>query len=130
MLENLDIFQMSSALARHAATRHRVVSENVANADTPGFRARDVKNFSEYVNNPFPVKATRAGHAGDAPLVNAAMRTEIVADPDAKPAPNGNSVALDQQTLKSVETRAQHALALGIYSKSMSLLRISLGRAG
>lgn len=129
MLENLEIFQMASAMARHASARHRVVSENIANADTPGYKARDVKSFDQYVNNPFPARATRPGHAGGSALINAAYNTETVDDPDAYASPNGNSVALDQQVLNSAETRGQHTLALGIYRKSLALMRLGLGRA-
>ena len=38
MFENLDIFRMSSAMAKHAGQRQAVVAQNVANADTPGYR--------------------------------------------------------------------------------------------
>ena len=48
------------AAARHATARHRVIAENVANADTPGYRARDLKDFSAIVKESFNARATPA----------------------------------------------------------------------
>ena len=47
MFEGLEIFQLAGATARHAAARQAVVAQNIANADTPGYRARDVADFAE-----------------------------------------------------------------------------------
>ena len=41
MFEGLEIFQLAGGVARHAASRQAVVAQNIANADTPGYRARD-----------------------------------------------------------------------------------------
>ena len=46
MFENLQVFKIAHAMAVHAGKRQSVIAANMANADTPGYRARDVAPFS------------------------------------------------------------------------------------
>lgn len=128
MMEELPLFRMAAAMARHATSRHQVVAGNVANADTPEFRARDVKPFSHYVNESFTPRATRAGHTGFQPLDRAAQRPELIFDAEPSSSGNGNSVSLEDEMIKAAEANGQHAMAQAIYRKSMGLLRLGLGR--
>jgi len=126
MLEKLTVIELASAMARHAAARHRVLAQNVANADTPGYRARDVEDFSAMVNKPFTQRATRAEHFGASPATRAAEPPVIEADYPASP--DGNSVNLEDQSLRAAETLGQHDLATAVYAKTVDILRIGLGR--
>ncbi|MEM7744252.1 MAG: FlgB family protein [Pseudomonadota bacterium] len=128
MMEELNLLKMASSLARNASVRHRIVAENIANADTSGYRARDVKPFAEYVNNGFTHRATRAGHFVGG-MDRAAQAPDVFVDKTALPGPNGNSVSLEGELVKSVETRGQHRLAVTIYGKVHDLLRMGLGRS-
>ena len=124
MLENLTLLSLASDKARHATVRHRVIAENVANADTPGYRARDVQGFAEIVKEGFTARANRPGHAaadggGSPQPVELALPA----------APNGNTVNLEDQAVRAVEAQSQHALALAVYSKAIDILRLGLGRA-
>ena len=47
MFNNLEILGLAQARARHAAARQAQVATNIANADTPGYRARDVASFDQ-----------------------------------------------------------------------------------
>ncbi len=47
MLNSIDILKMASAMARHAADRHQVISQNIANADTAGYKAKDLQSFAD-----------------------------------------------------------------------------------
>ncbi|MEM0990207.1 MAG: FlgB family protein [Pseudomonadota bacterium] len=128
MFEELNLVRMASTMARNASVRHRIVAENTANADTPGYRARDVKRFAEYVNNGFTPRATRVGHIADRGFERASRAPEVFIDPSVDAGPNGNSVSLETEMIKSTETRGQHALALAIYRKAHELMRLGLGR--
>lgn len=127
MIEELTLVRMASSMARHAGARHRVIAENVANADTPGYRARDVRGFAEYVNEAFTAKATRPGHEGGAGF-GRAVRPEIFVDQTVQTSANGNSVSLEAEMVKSVAAQGQHALATTIYRKAHDLVRLGLGR--
>jgi len=130
MFEELSLVRLASAMARHATARHSVVAENVANADTPGYRARDVKAFSEYVNEPFTPYTSRPGHMSAGITTGGGIRAEVVIDPKAEASANGNAVSIEAEMLKSVETQGQHALATTIYRKVHDLMRLGIGRGG
>ena len=112
-----------SALAHHASARQQVISENVANADTPGYRARDIAPFGTFLDGGpgFEAKRTRPEHVafgsgveGFEPELSAAFGAET---------PNGNSVSLEDQMTRGAEVQQEHGLAIGVYSKSLAILR-------
>ncbi|MRU15449.1 FlgB family protein [Roseovarius sp. A21] len=123
MFENLDIFRMSSAMARHAGTRQALIAQNMANADTPGYAARDLKPFQAYLETDtgdFHPRATRAAHLHGAG-VNRPYSPAI--RPGAEADPNGNSVSLETEMVNAVEVKRQHDRALAIYKHSLTVLR-------
>jgi flagellar basal-body rod protein FlgB len=124
-MEKLTILSLASGLARHASFRHSVIAENVANADTPGYRARSVEDFREAVNREFTLRATRPGHVGAGPGTVAFQAAAAEGGPQA--APNGNSVNIEDQAMQATAANGQHRLATTVYSKVMDILRIGLG---
>ncbi len=124
MLENLTLLDLASGLARHATARHRVIAENVANADTPGYRARDVKEFQAIVKESFAARATRPGHAGFGARPFAPQIFELALPPS----PNGNTVNIEDQAVRAVQAQGQHSLAVAVYAKAIDILRLGLGR--
>ena len=118
MIDHLKILQAYSAMASHAAKRHEVLARNIANADTPGFKAQDVQSFAELYT-----QAARTGQS-----LNQAVSSAKLIDTGGAMSPNGNSVSLEDQMLRSAEAKGQHDMALAVYKKSLDLLRLSLGR--
>lgn len=118
MFNDLKILHTASLMARHAVQRHAQIAENIANADTPGYKAKDLEPFSQaYARS--ERKAVENGAA-------AAFRAERVATPGAA-SPNGNTVSLEDQMSRSAATTRDHDTAITIYSKTLSMLRSSLG---
>lgn len=106
--------------------RQRVLSQNIANADTPQYRARDLTPFADMLRGRHAALAQTdsrhlapAGGNGPRPLTDrrATERT-----------PNGNAVALDEQALKVADTDTAHALASGLHRRYLGLFRTALGR--
>lgn len=127
MYQNLELFQTAGAMARHAGSRQAVVAQNIANADTPGFRGMEMASFREvYAQNAVGgMTATRAGHLhGGTPALDRIEATESASEP----APNGNSVSIEDEILRSVDVAREHARALAIYRHGMTVLRTALGR--
>lgn len=125
MFDSLEIFRLSHAMARHAGARQAVVARNMANADTPGYAARDIVPFAEVLEAGPGMRATRPGHRGGGA---AAGGFEVRAERDAARDPNGNSVSLETEMLRAVEVQRQHSRALAIYRSGLSVLRAALGR--
>ena len=127
MLSSLEVFRMASAMAQHAGTRQGVIASNMANADTPGYRARDVVPFADHYKGTAAAtpRATRAGHLfGNQDLRAPDIR---IAEGGAQN-PNGNTVSLEDQVLLGVAVRKQHDRALAIYRSGLTILRAALGR--
>ncbi|MEO3413231.1 FlgB family protein [Roseovarius sp. CAU 1744] len=128
MFEKLEIFRMAHAMATHAGARQSVVAQNMANADTPGYAARDVRPFKDIVESGdagFAPRATRPGHLN---RTTAPFDIEISERRDAEADPNGNSVSLESEMMTAVEVKRQHDRALAIYKSSLTVLRSAIGR--
>ncbi|XDA98475.1 FlgB family protein [Sulfitobacter sp. LCG007] len=130
MFDRLDVFKMSYAMAVHAGHRQAVVAQNVANADTPGYQARDVASFSDSFRSTAlsagqVQKATRPGHLNGA---SSAVPASATVDRDAEASPNGNTVSLEMEMLKSIDAKRSHDRALAIYKSSLNILRLNLAR--
>jgi flagellar basal-body rod protein FlgB len=126
MFEKLDIVRMAQSYARHAADRMGVTARNIANADTPGYKARDLVNFADTFQasgTAAALKTSRPGHIGglSGPAFEAVLFTK-------GGAPNGNSVSLEREMVKLTETRQQHDMALLIYRSSSNAVKTALGR--
>ncbi|MEM9317770.1 MAG: FlgB family protein [Pseudomonadota bacterium] len=115
MFEPLEIFDLAAARARHAATRQNVVAQNIANADTPGYRAQSIAAFDDIYR--------RLGPDG----LNSADFSRTF---DAKTplSPNGNSVSLELEMVASVDAQRAHSRALNVYQSALNILRTSIGR--
>lgn len=109
MFEKLELTRMAQSLAAHAGSRMGLLAQNVANADTPGFKARDLPDFARVF----------AQHAPAEPLF-----TQGAADP------NGNTVSLEDQMVRMADVRQSHEMALAIYRSTSGIIRAALGRGG
>lgn len=115
--------------------RERVLAENIANADTPGYKPKDLKqvNFGDLVKGPegtrlgITARVTQPGHLGgfaDGGGKWQAARTQGTYET----APDGNAVNLEQQMMNVAETQADHNLMTSLYRKQIGMLRKALGR--
>lgn len=126
MFENLTAFRMSAAMAKHAGQTQAIVAQNVANADTPGYVARDLPAFRTVYaprDAASTQRASRNGHLHGAMEGAAGTRAFEV---KAQSSHNGNQVSLETEMLKSVGAKRQHDRALAIYKTALSVLRSSL----
>ena len=107
--------------------RQSVLAQNIANADTPHYRARDVTPFAEVLaGNTTPALATtQAGHIQP----GGAGAGRVVSDRRAsEEAPDGNAVSLEDQALKVAENDTAHQLATGLHHSWMGMFRTALGQ--
>lgn len=106
------------------AARTSVISENIANADTPGFVARDLSasSFEARVTGALRVNDPRhlqpGGRNGGSSVPHLA--------PDGEASLSGNQVSIETQMMKLSETRMDYGLASSIYRKSVELMRMAV----
>ena len=126
MYQSLELFQTAIAMARHAGAGQATVARNIANADTPGFRAQQITPFAASYEAQAPAqRATRAGHMARDATSAIPPGLQQAAE---EASPNGNTVSLEEEMLNSVAISREHNRALAIYRHTMTVLRTSLGK--
>lgn len=127
MFDAPEVMRMAQDMARHAAQRQAITARNTANADTPGYRAQDLTDFATTLRQgeqSIALRRTRSEHQAGAAL----RPTARVLDAGGTPSPNGNTVSLEQELVRSGRAKSQHDTALTIYKASLDLMRSALGR--
>jgi flagellar basal-body rod protein FlgB len=107
--------------------RQAVLAQNIANANTPGFKPHDLQPFGMALAATHAVAPVRTQPNHLAGTTAAAAPDEVV-DRTHEQSPDGNAVALDEQLVKVADTENKHALVTTIYKKYMSMLSTALGR--
>jgi flagellar basal-body rod protein FlgB len=106
------------------AARTSVISENIANADTPGFVARDLSPSS------FDARVSGALRTSDPRHIQPGARAGGSAAPhlapDGEASLSGNQVSIETQMMKLSATRMDYGLASSIYRKSVELMRMAV----
>jgi flagellar basal-body rod protein FlgB len=132
-LARIDLFDLAAARGQWLARRHALLSANVANADTPGFRPLDLREPGpgQLLAAARPAAGlvlarTDATHLGGAPPRPAAGERGRPGE-GWEAAPAGNAVLLEEQAQKLAQTQLDHQLATGIYGKLVGLMRSALG---
>lgn len=115
MFEKIQIFQLAQGMAVHAGRRQALIAQNIANADTPGYLARDLPSFAE------AYRASAETGQGTLGGIRPVVRPGAVS-------PNGNSVSLEHEMVAATGVQRDHERALAIYKSALGLLRSVLGR--
>lgn len=141
---DLSSIPIMNALKKHMNwlnSNQSVISQNIANADTPGYKAKQLEknDFSGLVNqlssgsssnaaSKVAMKTSSARHmnaagvSGDAATVKKADGNEESL--------SGNSVVLEEEMLKLADNQMKYGMVVNLYKKNMGLMKIALGKGG
>ena len=145
ILMNLDaipLFAMLKGRLGYLGDREKVLSENIANASTPGFAPRDLKAFgfqaamdeqkggpSVMANGVATTAATgmtqtQAQHMSMVSRRSSAHGAKVLnGQNDSETTLDGNAVVLEEQMVKMTEARMDYDAAITFYQRSLGLLR-------
>ncbi len=120
----------SFALARQRLAwlnqRQAVLANNIANANTPQYKARDLAPFQDALDRAqFAITPLRTNMNDLPPLPDA---TGFALAPPAESGPDGNDVQLDAQLIKVANTETDQQAATAITNTYIALFRTALGR--
>lgn len=126
------LFELLSGRMAWLAERQTVLSQNVANADTPGYRPKDLvePDFARQLARGvarLELARTDAGHANGA----ASARLSVEGRPQRatfEVAPSGNAVVLEEQMAELGRTFLDYQLSSNLYRKHVNMVRSALGR--
>ena len=126
----LPLIEMLKTRMHFHQARQKVLAENVANADTPGFKPQEVREPSfdprgRAVGGSLGVARTNAAHlslGAGRPGIDEKNATRF------ETRPSGNSVNLEDEMLKVAQNQSDYQLAASLYQKSMQMLKTAIGR--
>jgi flagellar basal-body rod protein FlgB len=131
-LSQTQFFGLLRARLTQLSERQRLISENIANASTPGYRPRDLDTsaFERMLASAGGAEAglqmvrTSPTHM----MPGGAMgptQANITTVPDSETTIDGNAVVLEDQMAKASDTRMQFDTAIALYQKGLDLLRMA-----
>ena len=113
--------------------REKVLAQNIANADTPGYQPKDVEplDFEHHLQKLAPVEPQRTDPKhmlGTIPAADPIGSKKEKAPYETAPA--GNAVVLEEQMMKMAQTQADYNEMVNLYTKHISMLKDAIGRGG
>lgn len=131
-LDKIAIFGLVKKRLAWLAQRQEVLAQNIANADTPGYKPRDLKafDFKQLLSREVgrvTLDVTNRGHVDGGPKRSADFAEERTRHPY-ESAPSGNAVILEEQMMKVGATTMSYKLTTELYKKHLNMLRTALGR--
>lgn len=136
MLQSIGLFSLMGERMRYLTERQSVIGRNIANADTPGFEAQDLAPFSVAPTSaassetpgaaaPLVLVSTNAGHLAGTATTDTPFQVQT--DPNNYgEKPDGNTVSLEEQMIKSADVANAFAMATAVYAKSIELVKIGI----
>lgn len=131
-LANSPFFGVLRTRLDQLSERQRLISENIANASTPGYRPRDLdtsaferaltSQASGGAGGALRMTRTNAGHMSAG---GAAANAEIITRDDSETTIDGNAVVLEDEMARAADTRMQFETGVALYQKGLQLVRLA-----
>ncbi len=131
---DLKLFSMLRSKMHWHQTRQRVLAENIANADSPQYSAKDLApvNFDSVLNIPresgLQTRKTNSHHLqGKAIFPDNKLIGEEVDGFEVTP--SGNSVNLEEQMMKVTANQMDYQAVATLYSKGLGMIRTAVRKS-
>jgi len=131
-ISDISLFSSVRKRLNWLTQRQEVLANNIANADTPKYRASDLKpyKFKDVLRS----ETTQINMSASSPNHLPGQRKRVqdfFEQKDRLPyetSPNGNSVILEEQLAKVNESQISHQFTTNIYKKHIQMFKMALGR--
>jgi flagellar basal-body rod protein FlgB len=123
-MADLAIFDLAQQRLGWLDARQKVTAQNIANADTPAYVARDLLPFDSYLAHTTLIPArTNPLHLAsyESPVISAKSSVTEVA-------PDGNSVSIEDQLTKVADNETQQGLVGNLWKTYMGMFMTVLGK--
>ena len=115
-------FGVLQKMIQAANTRQKVITSNIANSDTPGYKAKDVK-FSGVLNNEVKLSTTDPKHIQNKNGGNGS--SSVITENDLSWG-DRNNVELDVEVAKMTENSLRHEASLKILNSKIRMYKNAL----
>ncbi|HEY9055956.1 MAG TPA: flagellar basal body rod protein FlgB [Aurantimonas sp.] len=124
-MDQVYLFGIASQRTSWLATRQTLVAENVANANTPGYEAKDLASFSEVLDST-RLDLVSSSNMHMASLGGVGDSQDVVTQTPWDVTHSGNSVSLEQEMLKAGEISRAYSLDTSVVKAFHRLLVMSV----
>jgi flagellar basal-body rod protein FlgB len=110
--------------------RQEVLTQNVANADTPGYSARDIKplDFSDELRKAeSPMQTAGQLTVTDPRHISISSAPSAFEDYQVNGGSGGSTASLEQEMIKVSDTQAQFQAATNLYAKAVTMMKTAIG---
>ena len=131
MFEDLTLLAMAKKQMDYLTRRQEVLAENVANANTPNFKTKDLAplSFKNVMQPPAEtVRAVVTNPMHISPEVQPTTFETVTVKRPEETKPNGNEVGLEDQMQKIGDVTNSYTLAINIFQKNIALLKTAIGK--
>ena len=122
---DIGLFSLAERRLAWVDQRQALLSQNIANADTPGYQSRDLSPFAAQLGrlalSPSEGGSSSLGTSLSAPDQRTARAHERAVD--------GNAVGLEDQLAKVADSDGAQQLVTGLYHKYMGLFMTAFGKS-
>ncbi len=130
--ESMPLFNAIKTKMGYLSERQGVLAQNIANADTPDYQAKDVKtpDFKHTLSlssHQLAMKTTNSKHL-TGHTVSANNLHIINRDSTYERNPTGNNVAIEEEMSKVAENQAEYQKMLNLYRKSVDMFKTAIGK--
>ena len=130
-LSDIPILSMLRTKMEWHQARQKVLAENVANADSPEFRPRDLKmpDFERQTQRPVSTVSlarTESDHIAGTTASSSNFRSAAQGGYEIRP--TGNAVSLEDEMMKVASNQMDFQAATALYSHSLNLIKTALGK--
>lgn len=131
-LMNMPVFAALTDKMRWHQTRQGLLAENVANAETPGYRGRDLAQYdfadrnSAFSSATVTTAATQPMHFSVSSSEGGAFGAQRMANFEITP--EGNGITLEDEMMKVTTNLMDYQAATSLYQKSIKILRTAMGK--
>ena len=129
-LKNLSVFGMAHQNMQYLQARQQVLAENIANASTPGYLARDVEkpNFNQEISATAGLKlaTTNPKHISTIGPKKAKNGYKVYTpQPSSALTIDGNGVILEEQMNEASKVSSEYKRMITIYNKYKSMMQMA-----
>ncbi|RYE52347.1 MAG: flagellar basal body rod protein FlgB [Rhizobiaceae bacterium] len=124
-MESIQLFAVASRQAEWLSVRQTVVSGNIANANTPGYRAKDVNAFNAVLQgSQLQMKATNPLHFTESPTESYVVESDV--NKNSASQLSGNSVDLSEELMKQGSIKRDYDLNTAIVKSFNKMLLMTV----
>lgn len=134
----IPLFNVMKAKLNYISERQGVLAQNIANADTPDYQAKDIRepDFKTLARTmqsgsaqKLPLTTTDAKHimgSGKSGATFEAAKRPSTYERN----PNGNNVVIEEEMMRVAENQAEYQKVLSLYAKTVSMFKTAIGKSG